>query len=336
MISGRTLLFLAALPLLIPAVFAQSPFMSSCAEDKHIEIAKGQAIHSVASDFLEKLLGPNPDGAFDMLSDEGKTNATPQQLKSQAMAIVQLFEPKNISLQHTYLIQLKGKSPGRVVCGTDFSKPDGWESLGAASVPEQAHVVMSAETRNNQLAFTLWLVPEQKTWKVQSFWVNVATLADKDSMQLWQLGRAQEAKGHNFNAAILYTAAAQVANRGPSFQMGIAQSISQDLAKLAVPSEIQGPPPFSWKNGDKTYKINGVGPIAVGGKIYLMIAQEVQPWGADEEVDGWNKELLGYFKLRFPEYSNAFAGLVARATERGGTRGYRTVEELSAAKSPGH
>lgn len=336
MISRRTVLFFVILFLITPAVFAQSPFVSFCSEDNRIAVAKRQAIQSVANELLDKLLGPTPDAAFEMLSGEGKANTTPQQLKSQAVAIVRLFEPKNVAHQHTYLIELKGKSPGRVVCGTDFSKPDGWESLEAASVSEQAHVVMSAEARNNQLAFTLWLVPEQKTWKVQGFWANVATLADKDSMQLWQLGRAQEAKGHSFNAAILYTAAAQVANRGPNFQMGITQSISQDLSKLTIPSEIQGPPPFSWKNGDKTYKINGVGPIAVGGKIYLTIAQEVQPWGADEEVDGWNKELLSYFKSRFPEYSDAFAGLVARATERGGTRGYGTVEELSAAKSPGH
>jgi hypothetical protein len=134
------------------------------------------------------------------------------------------------------------------------------------------------------------------------------------------------------DAALLYAAGAQVANRGPNFQMGVTQFFSQDAAKLALPSEIQGPPPFTWKNGATTYKVVNLGPIAVGGKIYVMIIHEVSPWRSDEQVDGWNKELLSFFKKRFPEYSHAFAGLVARALEHGTNRGYGTLEELPTSK----
>lgn len=157
-------------------------------------------------------------------------------------------------------------------------------------------------------------------------------LADLDSMKMRGLAQAQHAKGHNFNAVILYTTAAQLANRGPSFQLGITQSITDDLAKLPVPPEIRGPTPFFWKDGENTYKILNVGPIAVGGKIYMMLVHEVAPWQSDAQVDGWNKELLRYFKKRFPEYSDSFAGLVARAHERGGNRGFGTVEETPTAK----
>ena len=80
------------------------------------------------------------------------------------------------------------------------------------------------------------------------------------------------------------------------------------------------------------YKVLSVGPIAIAGKIYVVIVHEVSPWQSDNQVDGWNKELLKYFKSRFPEYSDVFAGLVARAVEQGSNRGYGTVEELPAAK----
>jgi hypothetical protein len=162
--------------------------------------------------------------------------------------------------------------------------------------------------------------------------LNVSTLADKDSLQLWALARTQQARQHSFNAALLYAAAAQTADRGPNFQLGIALSISDEMSKLTAPPEIQGQPPFFWKNGETTYKVASVGPIAVGGKIYVVIVHEVSPWQSDEQVDGWNKDLLRYFKHRFPEYSDFFAGLVARATERGSNRGYGTVEELSSTK----
>jgi len=305
--------------------------MSSCAEDTRIDTAKRQAIESAATDFVQRLLSPNPSSAFDVLTHEGKGNATPEQLSTQA-AVIKRFEPTNVTLRHTYLIELKGDSPGRVVCATDLTKPDGWESLTAASVPEQAHVVLSADTRNNHLAFTLWLIPEQGAWKVHSFWMNIASLAGRDSMQLLQFAHVQQGRGHLFNAALLYAAAAQTANRGPNFQMGITQAISEDTSTLKAPPEVQGAPPFLWKNGDVTYRVLSVGPIAVGGKIYVIMVHEVSPWQSEEEVDKWNKELLKFFKYRFPEYSDAFAGLVARAVERGSNRGFGTVEELPSGK----
>jgi hypothetical protein len=95
-----------------------------------------------------------------------------------------------------------------------------------------------------------------------------------------------------------------------------------------APREIQKPPPFSWREGEKSWKILSVGPIAVGGKIYVTISHEVSRIQTESEVDGWNKDLLSYFKNRFPEYSDVFSGVVVRAHERGTNRGYGTVEEL--------
>jgi hypothetical protein len=328
----RTGMWLGILALWTVQAFAQEPFVFSCGEDTHIDIAKKKIVDSVAMDFVQTVLGSNPSAAFDLMSKAGRAETTCEQLDGAALAIVRQFEPTNVTLQHTYLIELKGKSPGRVVCATDLSKPDGWESLSADNVPEQAHVMLSADTRNNKLAFTVWLVPEKSEWKVQSFRLNVATLADKDSSQLWELARTQQARQHSFNAALLYAAAAQTADRGPNFQLGITQSISDDMKNFSAPDEIKGQPPFFWKNDATTYKVMSVGPIAVGGKIYVIIVHEVSEWQSDEQVDAWNKALMAYFKHRFPEYSDVFAGLVARAIERGSNRGYGTVEELSSAK----
>jgi hypothetical protein len=312
--------------------FAQGLFVSSCQEDAKIDAVKKKAVDSAAMDFIRALLGSNPLAAFEAMSQAGRAGTTRQQMDGMAASLIRPFGPTNVIVQHTYLISLKGKSPGRVLCGDNFSKPDGWESLAAEDIPEQAHILLSADTRNNKMAFVVWLVPEQNEWKVQSFWANVSTLADKDSAQLWEMARAQQAREHNFNATLLYAAAAQIAARGPDFQLGITQSISNEMSKLAVPVDIKGQPPFFWKNGETTYKVMNVGPIAVGGKIYVVIVHEVSPWQSNDEVDGWNKKLLAYFKRRYPEYSDIFAGLVARATERGSHRGYGTVEELPSAK----
>ena len=314
--------------LLSAAAMAQSP-LALCAEDTHINPTKKQAIDAAARVFVETLLGPTPDAAFDELSQEGQRDLSRAKLGAQAEALIQQFKPTNLTVQHTYFIELTGKSPGRVLCAADLSGPDGWESLAASDMPEQAHVAMSADTRNNQLAFTLWMVPEQNAWKVQSFWMNVQTLADKGPMELFELAQTQNAMDHKFNAALLYAAALQTTNRGPNFQVGLGQSIRQEMSKLALPAEIQGEPPFSWTQDSTTYKVLSVGPVAIGGKIYVTIVNEVGPWQSDQQVDGWNKRLLAYFKQRFPEYSAVFAGVIVRARERGSNRAYGTVEQVS-------
>jgi hypothetical protein len=318
---------IGVLALSITQASCQAPFVSSCAEDAHLDTIARNAIDSAAMNFVQTMLGPNPAAAFDLFSKDGQVGTNRQQLEGVAATILRPYDPKNVTVEHTYVITLKGNSPGRVVCSSDLSQPNGWESLAVKSVSQQAHVSLSADTRNNKLAFVAWLVSEQNAWRVQSFWVNVSALADKGSIQLWELARAQQTRGHTFNAALLYAAARQTANRGPNFQLGIAQSIADDMSKLTVPTEIQGQPPFVWGSGENTYKVTNVGPIAVGGKIYVTIAHEVPPSRSDKQMDAVNRELIGHFKHRFPEYSDVFAGIVARAIERGSTRGYGTVDE---------
>jgi hypothetical protein len=322
-------LFFALLTL--PA-WAQSPFASSCGEDSHIDAAKRQAMDTAAMAFAGLLLGPNPGAAYDVFSKEGQQGTTREQIDADGQMFTRQFEPKNLSVQHTYLMNLFGKSPGRVMCGTDFTKPNGWESLGAADVPEQGHVLLSADVTNGHVAIAVWLVPEKNDWKVQSFWLNISSLGDKDSTQLWEQANAQKARGHNFNAALLYVAASQTANRGPNFQMGITQRISEDSSDLVVADDLKGSPPFLWKSGDTTFKVLSYGPVAIGGKTYIIVVHEVAPWRTDAQVDGWNKQLLSYFKQRFPEYSEIFAGVVVRAKERGTNRMFGTVEETPSSK----
>ena len=199
-------------------------------------------------------------------------------------------------------------------------------------MPEQAYALLSAQAGNNSLAITMWLVPEQTGWRVQSFWINISTLADQGPMQLWEAARKQNQRGHKLNATLLYAAAGQIANRGPNFQMGITQSISEDMSHLDRPAEVQGQPPFVWKSGNKTWKVLNVGPIAVGGRIYVMILHEVPTWQTDSQADGLNKELLAYFKGRFPECPEVFAGVVVRAREQGSNRVYGTVDEFTTHK----
>ncbi|HSY01365.1 MAG TPA: hypothetical protein VK819_04400 [Acidobacteriaceae bacterium] len=321
-------LFLLALGF-CTAAYSQEVVASSCRENDQIDSSKRQEVNAAALDFVQTLLGSNPAAAFSSLSEEGKKAVPDEMALVQAATLIQQFKPADLKVEHTYVINIFGKSPGRVVCGKSLSKPDEWVSVVAADLPEQAYVSLSAEAINNQFAFTVWLVPGAGGWKVQSFSMNMGTLANEGPDQLWERARAQKANGHNLNAALLYFAAMQTINRGPNLQLGLADAISKDASEYQLPPEIEGQPPFEWKAPDMTFEVLSVGPIAVGGKIYIVIQDESPPWHSNDQIDGWNRKLIAWFKGRFPEYSDAFAGIVVRANEQGTHRGYGTVDEVS-------
>jgi hypothetical protein len=299
-----------------------------CGDDTHIAPAKRAAIDLAAVNFVNALFSSNPSDAFDALSKDGQLAITREKVATMGRDFLPL-SPKNVAVQHSYEVSSVGKPSGPAVCGDDFSKPEKIVLLTQLDAPDQAAVLMSADAINNHLAISVSLVPEQGAWKVRGFWVNVSTLAEYDSNQLWQLGRAQQEKGHDFNATLLLSASLQLAKRGPDLKLGIVQYIQEDLSNLSAPIEIRGQPPLIWNKGAKDFKILSCGPVAVGGKIYVNLVQEVEPWKDDAQVVARNKELIAYFKQRFPEYSEVFAGIVVRASERGTHRGYGTVDENS-------
>ncbi len=311
------------------AAWSQTPFVGTCAEDDQINAATRESIDSAAQKFVHFLIGSEAGAAYEMLSTDGKEGLTRDQLAAQILANRQLLEVGNLRTQHTYVLKIIGKSPGTVVCGTNSPKPSGWASMAAADITEQAHTLLMADARNNRLVFTVWLVPEGGAWRIQSFWMNVATLAAMDSEQLLELGRAEKQKGHTFNAALLYAAAGQTANRGPNFRMDSSEAIAEEMDQLTVPPEVTGQPPYIWSASGATFKVLNVGPIAVAGKVYVMIQHEAPAWKDDSQAEALNRSLIAYFKNRFAEYSAVFAGVVARVHERGGSRGYGTVDELS-------
>jgi hypothetical protein len=119
----------------------------------------------------------------------------------------------------------------------------------------------------------------------------------------------------------------QLANRGPFLQLGILPDIMQAIAGLQRPKEMDGMLPFTWQFGESSFKVLNVGPIGVAKKVYREIDHEIAPWAADADADKKNHELISAFAGAHPEYKDVFSGLVVRAHERGGPRGFGTVVE---------
>jgi hypothetical protein len=312
-----------------PAV--AQPILATCATDDEIPPDKRATIEQAGLRFVQALVSLNTEAAYSELSS-GAKQAVPRD--KVAVLIAQVIQPiapfSAVRVAQIHLVKVvTNASTARILCGSSLARPEDWVSVAVRPIAEQAHVLIDAQTKNNGWTFALWLAPEQD-WRVDYFNVVTSTMVGKTAHDLWDLARSEQQSNRNFNAAMLYITANQLASRGPNFQLGITSEIQKDMQKLQLPPQLQGQAPFIWKFGEHAYKILNVGPIGVGGKIYLTLTQETAPWGVDQEADQQNRALISDFARAVPEYTNVFAGLVVGAKERGGNRLFRTVDETTA------
>lgn len=303
----------------------------SCATNDEIPADKRAVLEQAALGFVQALIDFNAEAAYTALSPEAKQAVPQDKLATLIAAAIRPMAPfSDVHVAQIHLVKAATSAPNaRALCGS-LASPEGWVSVAVKPIAEQAHILIDAQTRNNGWAFTLWLTPEPD-WRVAYFQLTASSMVGKTAHDIWDLARSEQQARHDFNAAILYRAANQLAYRGPNFQLGISSEIQKEMQKMRLPSELQGQAPFIWKFSGGEYKVLDIGPIGVGGKIYLMITQEIAPWGADQEADQRNRALIADFKRAVPEYSSVFAGLLVGAKESGGNRFFRTVDDAATA-----
>jgi len=296
-----------------------------CTADDEIPAPERGAIEKAALQMVQTILAGHFDAAYAELTPDAQ-----QAVPLDKFVAVSKQETKsvgtdsNLRVARTYLLTGTVGTDSRIVCGT-LAQPQDWVSVAAKANVKQAHVVVEAQTKNNRWSFILWLI-SMPEWRVQYGWLAVSDVAGKSSQDLWDLARAEQKQKHDFNAAILFISANQLADRGPNFQLGIQPGIQDDLKKQTVPAIIAGQAPFTWKLGAETFKVLHVGPVGVDGKLYLSIAQELPVWSGDSEADATNRKLIHEFADAVPEFSAVFAGFVVEAYDENRDRGYRTVD----------
>lgn len=202
------------------------------------------------------------------------------------------------------------------------------------NVSEQAYALVSAKGSHENWFATLWLIPSSGNWQIQSFQVTMSTAAGKPVGDILAMARQENSKGHTLNAGALYAAAASLATHGSFYHTGLEDVIQKEAQQVSLPQEFRERPPFTLQGTAGSFSIVRLSPLAIKGTLYLVISQEMSPWKDSREIEQKNRSLIKTFASRFPEYQSAFAGLVAEATERGGTNGWRTVMNNSAISGP--
>jgi hypothetical protein len=321
-------LAIAMSPLVAACQLPLQPFTSSCKANEEISTNDLRTIGQVALKFVQDALGPDPSTAYATFTADAKATVPLEQFVSGFQSGIKPMGPfKGMRVAESYVAKVTGGShEQRVVCG-NLSSPETWVAVNAKPGPGEAHVIVEGDTVSNTMVFVVWLIPEQGNWHVQYLHYATEKMVGKSSDDLRRIAETEKQKQHNFNAFILYTTALQLADRGPFFQLGIRPEIEKEIGETKKPENLAGQLPFTWTFGKSTFKVLNVGPIGLSGKIYLIIDHEIEPWAEDKVADRKNHDLITAFAGAYPQYKDVFAGLVVRAHEHGGNRGFGTVDE---------
>jgi hypothetical protein len=321
--ASSLLLCLAALLSAPAAAFAQSA--TACSIDDHIPAERRAAIEAAGLSFVNAVLAGKPDQAYASLTADTKAHMPADSFAQMVAGARQSFQGvQGLHVGHAYLVT--GADQGmtkRVTCG-DTRRPEQFVTVEVQPVPLQAHLLIEGGTIGDSFTFVLWLVHAPEAWEVQNLYLGMSAMTSKSAADLWHLARAEADRHHGFNAALLYAAANNLAERGNDFELGFRPEMQAEIARLKPPAALQGTSALIWHLGGKAYRILAVGPVGAREKLYLMINWQATSWQSDQEAEARNRALVTDFARAFPEYADVFAGVILSEVERETGRGYRS------------
>ena len=311
----------------------RSSFFYNCHDSAAIDAGKKSAIATASLEFMGAVLSGDVDAAYNRFSDEAKANTPRDQFQSS----LQRFKPagpfRNFRVERIMTVTGWGdnsKSNGVAICSKNAAHPEDATTVAIQKTQEQAYALLSAEGQNPSETWVaaVWLIPAGEKWQVHSFHATISTVLGQGPEHYLAMARAEKERGHLFNAGMLYTDAASIAARGPFYRGGIEDLIAGEAQQITQPAELRGQAPLQGPSG--SFNLLRLQTAPLKGKLYLLVAYETEQWKTPHEIEGKNLLLITTFAQRFPEYSEVFAGLVAEATARGGTNGWRTVKDNAA------
>jgi hypothetical protein len=311
----------------------RSSFFYNCHDGAEIDAGKKSAIAATTLEFMGAVLSGDVDAAYNHFSDAAKAN-TP---RDQFQAVLQGFKPAGPfhSLRVERIMTVTGwgdnsQSNGIAICSKDAAHPENGTTVAIQKTQEQAYALVTAQGQGPPETWVaaVWLIPKAEKWEVHSFHATIGTVSGQGPERYLAMARTEKEHGHLLNAGMLYSDAASIAERGPFYRLGIADVIQREAQQITLPAELRREAPLTGPAG--SFNLLHMNTIPLQGKLYLIVAYETDQWKTRNEIEGKNLALLTTFARRFPEYSDVFGGLVAEATVRAGTNGWRTVKDNAA------
>jgi hypothetical protein len=169
---------------------------------------------------------------------------------------------------------------------------------------------------NSQKPSTVTFVLQQQgaEWKLGGFYAKPSQVSGHDGNWYLQQARSYKSKGRNRLAWFYYLEARELLVP-VSFMYTQLTDRAYDEMQTVKPSD---PPPFDLIGAGKTYKVIDLFPVVVGNDLDLVVKYQTISVSDTGQTFQENMAVMRALLTKYPELREAFAGVVARATETSG------------------
>ena len=231
------------------------------------------------------------------------------------------------ALRATYVLDAPGNAPiarAEFFCGV-WKTPQ-FAAFVLTNLPPGRYALVMQETNTpgGEYAVSMVLREEQGAWKLAGYYSRPAQVGGKNAD--WFLNKAREfkSKGQNHNAWFYYAMAWQVSAPVDFMSTPRLDKMSEEMYAIR-PKDLPGSGPVDLPaTGGKTYKISHMSALPVKGELHLLVRYQTSDVSNTQKTFDDNVAVIKALVARYPEYREAFAGVVARAVEPSG-RDYGTL-----------
>ena len=235
------------------------------------------------------------------------------------------FTGAKATVRPPFLLTANGPEPlarAEFLCGV-FG-PSGQTKDSAVFVlnnlPPGHYGVTILDVNGSQDPRTLAFVLQQAgaDWKLAGFYARASQASGHDAAWFTQRARDFKAKAQIHNAWLYYREA--IALSAPvDFMSTLATDKLYDEAQAALPADVPANgSPLDMSAGGKVYHLTDIFPLAVGNDLDVVVKYQAADVSNTALTFQENTAVIKALVAKFPEFREAFAGVVARAVEPSG------------------
>lgn len=229
------------------------------------------------------------------------------------------------TMRPPFQLKAEGTAPierAEFLCGI-FNGPDADKAaeIVIPNLPPGTYAVTILDVQGQKSPYTLTFVLQQQgtDWKLGGFFLHAEQIAGHNGDWFLQKARDFKAKGQNHNAWLYYLQARDLAMPISFLYTKTTDGMYQE-EQAVKPSDfpIDGSiADVAGANG-KTYQITAVFPLAVQGKLDLVVKYRNPDISNSGQTFEENMNVMRAMVTKFPELREAFEDMVVRAVEPSG------------------
>lgn len=237
-----------------------------------------------------------------------------------------IYAGAQATVRASYLLEAPGAAPARAefMCGV-WATP-GWATFGINNLPPGRYglVIQDLATSKGKYALTMVLKQEGGAWKLAGYYSKPEEIGGHDGQWFLTKAREYKAKGATRTAWFYYLTAWDM-NAPVDFMATRALDKLSDEMQSVRPADLPtADHPLALAGGGRSYQVIYMSALPVGADLNLLVKFRVSDVSDTQRAFDDNMAVIRAIVARYPEFREAFAGVVARATEASG-RDYGTL-----------